>query len=175
MKPSQVEYKKNARNALFRYLSLLFILPFISVGSFAQMKANKEEVQETLRFIRIAETQRQLNFSEEKLLKINRILDQYEAKKLDLAKQYRALKQKLKKETPTESEAIALLTEYRKVKQMQSEQDLALFDQIQAFLDPLETIQFIAFHDTLRRKIGRRINMLQDKKRPRNRVSRRNR
>jgi len=106
-------------------------------------------------------------------LVLNEILDQFEAERIELGKLERDMKRSISKETLTEEEAGQLLSEFRQIKKSQAELGLRLFDRIQKALTPLETIEFYKFYDAFNRKISKRINMLKQNQRPRNKPGKR--
>jgi len=141
-------------------------LILFATTSFWAQAPDRAQVKDTLRFIRLAETRKQLSFNEEKLLKVNEILDEIEDRRIDLGQRERQLKKQVARPGLTEQKAVELLQSFRQMKQEQAELDLLLFDRIQAVLNPLETIEFFGFYADFKRQLAKRVNMLRQRERP---------
>jgi len=145
------------------YLPLL-LLPAIGLS---QERDDDTSIKETLRFIRLAETRKNLDFSEDKLIAVNDILDMVEDRKIELIKSEKMMKNRISRPGLSEKEAAKLLIEFRALKKEHSGLDLLLFDHIQKTLTPLETIAFFTFYDKFKRKLAQQIKRLRRQNNPR--------
>ena len=141
------------------------LLICVSSAAFSQ-GPDDTNIKDTLRFIRLAETKKNLSFSEEKLLKVNEILDDVEARHIDQGKKERELRRQIDQGGLSENQAKAILDDFRNVRKAQSDLEFQLFDRIQEVLTPLESIEFFVFYYEFKQKIARRINMLKQDQRP---------
>ncbi|MBO1320174.1 hypothetical protein [Acanthopleuribacter pedis] len=126
-----------------------------------------EKIQETLRFVRLAETRKNLDFSDEKLLDLNEILDEYEANQLKLKQRQRRLKMRLN-EGPADK--AQLIDEYFAVKVSVHENEMAMWKKVRELLTPDETIEFFTFYQEFQRKVQQRARQLNrpNQRNPRN-------
>ncbi len=150
-----------------KVIILIFCL-LIPVGLFAQPprgeKPNLKEIRDTLRFVRLAESKKRLSFDEDKLLKVNEILDVFEEQKFALI----AREHKLRKEAgknPSDEEATRLLDDVITLKREMMDNDISLWTRIRETLTPRESIEFFMFYEKFSRDVQRRIRMLQQRDR----------
>ncbi len=143
-------------------LLLTMLAPALGWAQQTPNEARMEELRETLRFIRLAETKKKLSFEEGKLLQLNELLDDYEAKRLDLNAQERRLRQRLKLQGAVDDPtAETYLNEYAEIKKAELTNNLQLWEQLKTFLTPSETLAFIQFYDEFQRTVQRRARQLQ--------------
>jgi hypothetical protein len=145
------------------YLPLL-LLPAIGLS---QERGDDTSIKETLRFIRLAETRKNLDFSADKLIAVNDILDMVEDRKIELIKSEKMMKSRISRPGLSEKEAAKLLIEFRALKKEHAGLDLLLFDHIQKTLTPLETIAFFTFYDKFKRKLAQQVKRLRRQNNPR--------
>lgn len=120
-----------------------------------------EEALETVRFIRLAETKKQLDFlSEDQLLELNKILDDYEQKRFDIRKQEVTLRQQVKSGQADEEQAGQLLDEFFALRNAIHQNEMALQKDVRALLNNVESLAFFEFYNDFQRQIRRRIHML---------------
>lgn len=135
----------------------------------AQPGADLEKVQETLRFVRLAETRKNLSFSDEKLLALNEILDGFEATQLQLKHRERRLHFRLKN---GRADSQKMLDEYVAIKEETHQNEMAMWKKVRVLLQPDEAVEFFTFYAEFQRKVQQRIRQLN---RPNNRPGRNNR
>jgi hypothetical protein len=129
-----------------------------------------DEVRETLRFIRLAETRKDLaEFGEEKLLQLNEMLDEFVARRLELKGAERMLHKRIVQGVSTDAEAEELLAELTRTKRAFHESELEMVAEARKILTPRETITFLRFYERFQREVQRRVRQLQRQKRPGNR------
>lgn len=121
-----------------------------------------EEALETVRFIRLAETKKALDFlSEDQLLQLNDILDSYEKKRFENRRQEVALRPQVKTSQTDASKAGELLDQFIALRDERHQNDKALYQEVRALLNDSEALAFFAFYEDFQNKIRRRIHMLQ--------------
>lgn len=121
-----------------------------------------EEMRETLRFIRLAETKKNLEFSDEKLLKLNEILDEYEAEHIQVRHDYlNLIRQFVSSKELEATEAKTILDAYQanRLKNMQVETQLIA--DVRTVLNDQEALQFIRFYERFQRKVKRNLRAVQ--------------
>ncbi len=143
--------------------TLLLMLPLCAT-LFAQGPRLKE-AQETLRFIRLAETRRNLELEESKLLKLNELLDGYEATRLELKAQEAALTLALGKDHRSDEQNNRLLDDFAKFRKQQLDNDLKLITDVRALLAPAEAVSFFVFYERFQQDVQRRIRNFQQERR----------
>lgn len=148
--------------------SAFLLLSFLLAPLFSQSGRMDEEAMETIRFIRLAETKKNLNFDEDTLLKLNAMLDTYEEKRFELMRQqlrvHHAIRQGF-----TEEAAVELLQELRRVRDAISANDTALWNDAEKLLKPHEALAFYQFYSEFQSDVRRRVRALQDERRLNNR------
>ena len=122
------------------------------------------EMIDTVRFIRLAETKKQLKFEENKLLKLNEILDQYEEKKFSLVHRENQTKRIIASGNYKDGSEKELLKEYRDLRESFFKNELTLIDEVQELLTPKESMEFFVFYERFQRDIFQRARRLQDRK-----------
>ena len=142
-------------------IMLLGAMLCYGLGLWAQAPKKLEEVRDTLRFIRLAETKKQLPFDDETLLEINAILDEIEERRFDLMAREMNLHRRTKLPDLSEEEAGQVLDELQSIKKQTLENEMALWSRIREVLQPKEAMQFFTFYGKFTREIQRRIRMLQ--------------
>jgi len=131
-----------------------------------QQGPDMAELRETLRFIRLAETKKSLNLSEEKLLQVNQILDEIDDHRFNLKQEERQLKQSLKRAMRNESgEGLAIVDEIVAARQRTAQLEVEMWTKIKATLTDDEAVDFILFFERFQRDVQRRIRMLQNQRR----------
>lgn len=148
------------------FLLLLFCAPLLAQGP------RLKEAQETLRFIRLAETRRNLQLEENKLLRLNEILDGYEATRLELKANEAHLTNALAKDSRSEEQNNRLLDDFAKYRKQQLENDLKLIADVRALLTPSEAVNFFAFYERFQQDVQRRIRNFQQERRGMDRPTR---
>lgn len=143
---------------------LLILSIFMGLPLLAQPK-DTEEIRETLRFIRLAETKKNLDFSDEKLLKLNEILDDYEGKHLKLRHQhFKILKQLHNANEMTEPQAKEIMDAHYENRTATHDLEKNLIGDVRAILNNQESVQFFKFYDRFQKKVKRRIRSLQSER-----------
>lgn len=142
-----------------KFLITCFILCF-SLPSLAQGEERLNEVKDGMRFIRLAETRKNLDFSDEKLLQLNERLDSYEETRIKLRMRERRLTSALRKD---KTDSNSLLDEYQSLKKEGLENELSLIKDVRAMLTPDEAVAFFRFYQSFNRDVQRRIRRLQDR------------
>ena len=145
--------------------SALMLIFLGSAISWAQNGGRMDEAQETLRFIRLAETKKNLNLDEAKLLKVNDILDEFEAARFDLRKRQGIAYRRVQAGKYRDDEAVELVTQLKGIKREMLEGEMALWDKIEAVLTPSETLEFIQFYERFQKDVMRRVRLLQQERR----------
>lgn len=150
-------------------LVLAIFMTALGGSLFAQDDAMSDEAMETLRFIRLAETKKNLNLDEAKLLRLNEMLDDYEARRFEMTRRQMRLHRKIKMGFEP-SEAEALLKNLRQVREGLAEIDDYLWNETEKILDPTEAIQFFQFYSNFQNEVRRRIRALRggDRQKQRN-------
>lgn len=159
------------RRFLIRLLWAVALWGGLAGGSLmlAQPGADLEKIQETLRFVRLAETRKNLSFSDEKLLALNEILDGFEANQLQLKHRERRLHFRLKNGG---ADSQKLLDEYMAIKEETHANEIAMWKKVRVLLNPDEAVEFFTFYAEFQRKVQQRVRQLN---RPNNRPGRNNR
>lgn len=158
-------------------VSLIFLL-FLGAYSFAAPQGrNIDEVLETLRFIRLAETQKRLPFDDQTLLKLNAILDEFEEKRFSLKNEERQVRWRIGGGNYNDAEASVIIEEMIAIKKRTLENEAWLWERVQALLTPKQTLEFFVFYEAFQKEVQKRIRMLQQERRglnQRNKFKRRN-
>lgn len=123
----------------------------------AQPGANLEKIQETLRFVRLAETRKNLSFSDEKLLTLNEILDEFESNQLKLKHKERRVKVQLREGLADKSQ---LIDEFLQIKGEVHQNEMTMWTEVRKLLTPDETIEFFSFYSEFQRKVQQRARQL---------------
>lgn len=150
-------------------------LTFFSQVAIAQ-PPRYEEVAETIRFIRLAESKRQLDFSEEKLLKVNEALEAFEQKRFALVKRENELKRMAVEEQYPQGGGQELIDELLSIRERICKEETDLWHAMQTFLTPQEVIRVWVFYDRFQREVFKKIRGIQERRadRPPAGVRRRN-
>lgn len=125
-----------------------------------QAMENMEEVRDTIRFIRLAESRKRLTFSDEKLLVVNDYLDQYEEKKFALKQEESTLQRQVLRGNFAVGEADKVLDALIANKKAVMELDMTLFAEMRRMLTPEEALEFFAFYELFQREVQRRVRSL---------------
>lgn len=128
----------------------------------AQDDTFADDAMETLRFIRLAETKKNLNLEESKLLKLNEMLDDYEARRFQLTQRQMRLHHRIKVGFERE-DAPEILQNLKEVRIAMAKLDNELWDRTEKILDPLEAIEFFQFYSNFQNEVRRRIRALRDR------------
>jgi len=129
------------------------------------MTEQVEEIKETLRFIRLAETKKNLSFSEEKLLLVNEIADRFEEVRFDNRAKERRLRMRLRRAQSTGEDATAIIDELMTLKRRELTAEQTMWTEIKEKLDPAEAVAFFTFYERFQRDVQRRIRQLQAQRR----------
>ena len=134
----------------------------LAMAQMQQRGRRASEAQETLRFLRLAETKKNLDFSDEKLLSLNEILDDFEKQRFDLTRERQKLHRLLlTAEDRDDAESQHLLDGYLTNKKKMLESEFAMVDRVKAILTPKETLSFMVFYERFQRDVQRKVRMLQ--------------
>ncbi|MCB1051758.1 MAG: hypothetical protein H6510_16315 [Acidobacteria bacterium] len=123
-----------------------------------------EEAKDTIRFIRLAETKKNLDLSEDKLLKLNERLDSYEDRKFDLIRQENQLKQRISHQEVAKGEEAKVLETYRSLREAIHTNEMNLLADVQKILTPQESLAFFVFYEQFQREIFQKIRRIQDRR-----------
>ena len=137
------------------------LLIFLMTGFLPLLGQNIDEARETIRFIRLAETKKNLDIEESKLLALNERLDAFEEQRFELKKKERILNRQLMGETLDEASAAALLDQLMTNRETTAALEISLYKDVRGILTALETVQFVAFYQRFQRDVQRRIRSLQ--------------
>jgi len=122
------------------------------------------EAQETLRFLRLAETRKNLDFSDEKLLALNDILDDFEKERFNLTRERQKLHRLLMAaDSHDDAESTRLLEAFVGNKQKILASELAMVDRVKKILTPAETLRFVVFYEKFQRDLQRKLRLLQNR------------
>ena len=155
----------------------ILLLAFLAPTLFAQQPS--QEALETLRFVRMAETKKNLGFLDDAtLLKLNEILDDYEKKRFELRRKEARLKIQAAaaEEELDDATAAQLLERWHEVRASTYQNDTQMHQQVRELLDNKSAVRFYVFYEKFQRDVRRRINKLrgENNQRP-NRFRRNNR
>ncbi|CAM2065815.1 hypothetical protein SCOR_10580 [Sulfidibacter corallicola] len=139
-------------------LAILVSLTFAGAAASAQDNPRVNEIRETLRFIRLAESRKSLDLSDEKLLEVNEILDEFEARQIELRQKQRKLNMRV---NIGEGDPNELLDQYMAVKQDLHDNELDMYRKIREKLTPDESLQFFKFYVKFQKKVQRQARELQ--------------
>ena len=142
-------------------LPLLIALPCSFLQAQPQPGKKLEEVRDTLRFVRLAETRKNLSFDDETLLRVNEVLDAVEDRRFALIIREQRVKQRVRQGNLSDEEADTLLDEMIAIRKGIAENETEMWSQIRSLLTPSQAIEFFAFYGKFTREIQRRIRMLQ--------------
>lgn len=148
-----------------RYV-LFSLVMLLASATLAPLQAQKDrfagEAMETLRFIRLAETKKNLNLEEAKLLKLNEMLDDYEARRFQVTQKQMRLHHRIKLGFDRE-DAPEILKDLRQVREELAKLDDELWDRTEQILDPYEAIEFFQFYSNFQNEVRRRIRALRER------------
>lgn len=146
---------------------VFFILMMaLGAASFAAPQGrNVDEVMETLRFIRLAETKKKLPFGEETLLKLNEILDKFEEQRFNLKSGERRTRWRVRDSNYSDKQAQSIIEEMIAIKKSNLENEVWLWERIQTILTPTQALEFFAFYEKFQRDVQKRIRRLQQERR----------
>ena len=125
---------------------------------------NPEEAQETLRFIRLAESKKSLSLDENKLLQLNEILDDFEAERFALKRQEIKLRRQIKRSADNETKADRLISDMIALKRRTLENEINLWTRVQKGFSAGETIEIFTFYEKFQRDVQRKVRMLQNRR-----------
>ncbi len=140
--------------------------------AFAQPNQAREEAVETIRFIRLAETKKNLDLSDDLLLKVNEIFDDYEHKRFTLIRQEQMFKRRGSSRSISVEEAETTFADFLKVRQQLHDLEMQLWNDMSKVLNGQQVIDVFVFYDQFQKEVFRRIRNLQEKRmnnRPRQR------
>lgn len=143
---------------------MLIMLASLACMSYAQPpEFPNEEALETLRFIRMAETKKALDFlSEEQLLDLNALLDEHEKERITIRrKEFKAV-QRVRQGNLDEAEAGQILDQLVALRKQMHDGEMKLHQDVRAMLNNAESLAFFTFYEEFQRKIRRRISMLRN-------------
>ena len=145
-------------------LTVLILIPGFFLCAAPQGR-NIEDVMETLRFIRLAETKKKLPFGEETLLKLNEVLDKFEEKRFALKSKERRTRWRAGSGSYSDQEAKSIIEEMIAIKKGTLENEAWLWERIQAILTPKQALDFFVFYEQFQKEVQQRIRMLQQERR----------
>ena len=141
-----------------------FCCILLVLGLAVQAQApNFEEIRDTLRFVRLAESKKQLSFDEDKLLKVNEILDDIEERKFELVAREQRVRRRARNQDLSDEQATRFLEEMVSIKKETMENELSLVTRIQEVLTPRECIELLTFYNKFTREVQKKIRMLQQR------------
>lgn len=141
---------------------LLGFCPALLFGG--QPNQNKmEEIQETLRFLRLAESRKALEMDENALLKLNEVADRYEAEKMQLKRREMILERQAEQDTV---DAESWLREYQAVKEAMAANEKTFITSVRASANAEQAKSFIVFYEKFQRQVQRRVRTLQNQNGP---------
>jgi len=121
-----------------------------------------EEARETLRFIRLAESKKNLDFSEDKLLQVNELLDRFEEAKIAAVRRESEIRRRLTGGAYSEDESQQLLDELLQVRGRQHQNEMDLWRDVKAILSPAECLELWLFYDRFQKEVYRRIRSIRE-------------
>jgi hypothetical protein len=123
-----------------------------------------EEARETVRFIRLAETRKRLDFDEKKLLALNERLDAFEERKFSLLHQERLIHKRVLEKEYSPGEENQILQQFNDLREKIHRNEMGLYQELVEILSPAETLEFFVFYEQFQRDIGLRIRQLQQRR-----------
>lgn len=133
------------------------------VGVWAQAPPERE-AGETIRFIRLAETKRQLDLGEEKLLRLNEILDAYEHKRFGLIRKEQNLRREAQNPDLPPDKGFALLEDYLAVQDEMHQNERQLWKTIKAEFPPDEAFKIWMFYEKFQKEMLKRLKTIHDRR-----------
>lgn len=123
-----------------------------------------DEARETVRFIRLAETRKRLNFEEKKLLTLNEKLDSFEERKFSLLHRERQIHKRVLEKEYAAGEEKQLLQQFNELRESIHRNEMGLYQELAEILSPSEILDFFVFYEQFQRDIGMRIRQLQQRR-----------
>lgn len=148
-------------------LGFFILSAFFSFPALAQ-RGLDDEALKTLRFVRLTETREQLNFDDETLIQLNKMLDVYEAKRYKLMRKQLRVHAAIRRGYEAK-DAEKLLAELISVRKAMGENEAFLWSQASQLLEPTQALEFFQFYSSFQQDIRRQIRFLKEERRKRNR------
>ena len=153
-------------------MTLKILWPFLlMIGATAQQNGpvNEavDEIKDTLRFLRLAESKKALSFSEEKLLAVNEIADRFEDTRFDIRAKERRLRFRLRRAQTSGGNGTAIIDQIMALKARELEAERTMWSAVKETLTATEAVAFYAFYERFQRDVQRRIRQLQGQRRNR--------
>ena len=148
-----------------RYRFLLIVGMLVPAGFGLAQQRDVGEVRDTLRFLRLAETKKQLSLSEEKLLRVNEIFDRFEEVKFKLKAQERNLRRQIAGGDAGSDGAERLMNALSDLRRDNYQNETETWLELRKILTPPEALQLFVFYEKFQRDVQRRIHMLRENRR----------
>lgn len=126
--------------------------------------ADLGEAQETIRFIRLAQTKKQLDYDDQTLLKVNEVFDHYESARFKLIHKEAELRRRGMSDDLSDQEASATFDEFRAVREELHDLENQLWNDMGGFLSGKQLIEVFIFYDQFQKEIFRRARNVQQKR-----------
>jgi len=126
-----------------------------------------DEIKDTLRFVRLAESKKALSFSEDKLLAVNEIADRFEETRFDLRAKERRLRFRLRRTQDSGGDGTAIIDEILALQTEEKAAERTMWEAVKKALTPTEAVAFYVFYERFQRDVQRRIRQLQGQRRNR--------
>ena len=147
---------------------IMILLLTATTSALAQRGRNMgrglEEMQETVRFIRLAESKKELSFSDETLLKANEIADAFETARIKIKQQERRLNFQMRRAQRTgqvNGASMELVDQLIGLRKKEMDLQVKMWADLKAALTPDEAVQYYAFYERFSKDVRRRIQKLQ--------------
>ena len=125
------------------------------------MDAQKlDEMRDTIRFLRLSESRKKLNFNEDKLLMINEIFDALEELRFKTRGEEMQLRQTLIHEKASVEERVAALRELNALRQKMTTGEVETWALLEQKLTPEELLEVFVFYEKFQRDVRRRLGQL---------------
>lgn len=129
-----------------------------------RMEERLSEIQDTLRFIRLAESKKNLEFSEDKLLKVNALADVLEAKRFEVRREEGRLNRQIRQAYDGGGDETAAIDQLMQLRAEQMAAEQAFWSDIKDVLTPQEATRFFIFYEKFQKEVQRRVRSLQQER-----------
>ncbi|MDJ0836057.1 MAG: hypothetical protein QNK37_06030 [Acidobacteriota bacterium] len=144
-------------------IPLLFLAPVMAWQGPAN--ADAQEMRETLRFLRLAETKKNLDLPEDKLLAVNDIFDQFEEERFNSRLKERRIRMQIRRARRQGDPAVDLVDQLMALRKVNVETEKKMWDKIKETVNQDQAVDVFNFYETFQRDVQRRIRTLQKERR----------
>ena len=143
------------------YLIPLTLCSLVMAQPGQRQAGDIQELRETLRFMRLAESKKNLNLPEDKLLAVNELFDAFEEKRFATRRQGRQLEKRIRQAKKSGEDTTGLIDDRLNLRMNDLKAEMALWASLKDSLSPTEAGETYIFYERFQRDVQRRIRSLQ--------------